>query len=660
MDTLRRPPPAARSRWRSHVRRGAFLILTLLTGVCGSALLHDVLVANGMGDVEFLGLALFFLLFTWISGSFWTAIAGFAVRLAGGDPAGIDPQEVAGRPLHCRIAIAMPIHNEDVRRVAAGLEAVWTSLAGEADSGAFDLFILSDTSDAQIAVDEELMWDRIVATHGAQGRIFYRRRLERRQRKAGNVADFVHRWGDTYEFMVVLDADSVMTGAALVTLARLMEAHPEIGILQSLPLPMGRLTLFGRLIQFGSRLQSPMLTSGLAFWHLGESNYYGHNAIIRLRPWAECCDLPVLSGKPPLGGDILSHDFVEAAFMRRAGFEVRQLPDLPGSWEEVPANVIDFAARDRRWTQGNLQHARVLLFPGLHPMSRLHFLTGIMAYVSSPIWLGLLLLSSLISVREAARTPTYFLSGFSSLFPLWPQMRVGETMLLFGITVVVLLLPKVLGAILAIGDRRSRRQFGGAARLCASLVLEQVFSVLLAPAMMVFHSTFVVQTLLGRTVAWNAQDRSDRGVSLREAFARQKWQLLLGLLWGAALLLLARPFFWWLSPVLIGLVCGIGLTVWTSHPAAGAFVRRLRLLLVPEETEPPEELVTVSLRRSSLTVFETPPPRGHSGAVHRGGDYSLPPTGHYGNLPLVPFSEPCERPHHEGSPTSVSEGPLRP
>ncbi|HLY51984.1 MAG TPA: glucans biosynthesis glucosyltransferase MdoH [Steroidobacteraceae bacterium] len=644
---MRRAPPIGRSRWRTGARRGAFFVLTLLTGVCASALLHDVLAANGMGYVERLGLGLFFLLFTWISGALWTAIAGFLVRLAGGDPAGIDPREVQGRPLHGRIAIAMPIHNEDVRRVAAGLEAVWTSLAREAEAGAFDLFILSDTSDAQIAVAEELMWERLVEAHEAQRRIFYRRRLERSQRKAGNIADFVRRWGGNYECMVVLDADSVMTGGALVTLARLMEAHPQIGILQSLPLPMGRRSLFGRLIQFGSRLQSPMLTSGLAYWHLGESNYYGHNAIVRLRPWTEYCELPVLSGRPPLGGDILSHDFVEAAFMRRAGYEVRQLPDLGGSWEEVPANVIDYAARDRRWTQGNLQHARVLFLPGLHPMSRLHFLTGIMAYLSSPMWLALLLLSSLVSVREAAKAPSYFLSGFSSLFPLWPQMRHGETTLLFAITVMVLLLPKVLAAILAIRDPQSRRQFGGAGRVCASLLLEQFFSVLLAPAMMVFHSTFVMQTLLGRTVAWNAQDRSDRGVSLREAFARQKWQLVLGLLWGAALLFLARPFFWWLSPVLVGLVCGIGLTVWTSHASAGELALRLRLLLVPEETEPPEELIAVSMRRSSLSVFESTPPRSHSGAVQRSGECSLPPTGRYGKLPLAPVAEPCERPQRE-------------
>ena len=247
--------------------------------------------------------------------------------------------------------------------------------------------------------------------HDAAGRVFYRRRLDRSERKAGNIAEFVRRWGAQYECMIVLDADSVMTGTALVTLARLMEAHPEIGILQSLPLPVGRETLFARLIQFGARLQSPMLSSGLAFWQLGESNYWGHNAIIRLRPFARYCVLPRLSGRPPLGGEILSHDFVEAAFMRRAGYEVRQVPELEGSWEEVPANVIDYAARDRRWTQGNLQHTRVLAFPGLHPLSRIHLLTGIVSYVSSPMWLALLLISSLLSAIEAGRQAAVLPAG---------------------------------------------------------------------------------------------------------------------------------------------------------------------------------------------------------------------------------------------------------
>jgi membrane glycosyltransferase len=444
--------------------------------------------------------------------------------------------------------------------------------------------------------------------------VFYRRRRERSERKAGNILDFVRRWGANYECMIVLDADSVMSGHALVTLARAMEAHPQIGILQSLPLPAGRETLFGRLIQFGARLQSRMLSAGLAFWQVGESNYWGHNAIVRLRPFAEHCTLPRLSGRPPLGGDILSHDFVEAAFMRRAGYEVRQLPELSGSWEEVPANVLDYAARDRRWTQGNLQHSRVLLFPRLHPLSRVHLVTGIVAYVSSPMWLALLLLSSLLSAIEAAKRVEYFFPGLQSLFPHWPQIRSGEIAVLFVLTLVVLLLPKVLGAILAMRDRGLRGQFGGSRRLCVSLLVEQLFSILLAPSMMLFHSTFVVQTLLGRSVSWNAQERSERGVTLREAFRRQKWHLALGVVWGGAMLWLAPQFFWWLTPVLAGLLFGIPLTVWTSRVSAGRTLRRMGLLLTPEETAPPPELVVLSragediIQLISASHSAVPPP----------------------------------------------------
>jgi len=595
-----------RARWQVRVRRTLFFGLTFLTSAGATALLLDVLEANGIKKIEIVGLVLFFGLFTWIAGALWTAIAGFAMRLAGRDPVGIDMESLAGRTLTTRTAVVMPIYNEDPIRVGAGLTATWSSLLRESEQGAFDLFILSDTSDASIAEDEERMWQGLTARYGA-GRVFYRRRRDRSERKAGNIADFVRRWGANYECMLVLDADSVMSGQALVTLARAMEAHPQIGILQSLPVSVGRETLFGRLIQFGSRLQSPMLSSGLAWWQAGDSNYWGHNAIVRLRPFAQHCTLPRLSGKPPLGGDILSHDFVEAAFMRRAGFEVRQLPELEGSWEEVPANVIDYAARDRRWTQGNLQHSRVLGFPGLHPLSRVHLLTGIVAYVSSPMWFALLVLSSLLSAIEAAKKPQYFWPGLQSLFPHWPQIRSGEIAGIFGLTLVVLLLPKILGAILAMRDRSLRRQFGGTVPMCVSLLVEQLFSMLLAPTMMLFHSTFVAQTLLGRSVSWNAQERNERGVTFAEAFRRQKWHLALGVAWGAAMLYLAPQFFWWLTPVLAGLLAGIPLIVWTSRTSAGRLFRRAGLLLTPEETAPPPELVTLSRAGHDVLVLGPTP-----------------------------------------------------
>ncbi len=383
-----------------------------------------------------------------------------------------------------------------------------------------------------------------------------------------------------------------------------MDAHPEAGIIQALPTPAGRETLFARLVQFAARLSSPMLSSGLAFWQLGEGNYWGHNAILRLRAFAEFCDLPRLPGAAPLGGEILSHDFVEAAFMRRAGLKVWLLADLSGSWEEVPSNVLDYAARDRRWAQGNLQHMGLLPMRGLHWLSRVHLVTGVLSYVASPMWFAVLILSSIVVCLDAVNGHQYFTPGSFTLFPSWPESRIGEIFSLLTITFGVLLIPKVLAAVLALKDRTLRRGFGGAGRLLASLLVEQVFSMLLAPAMMVFHSTFVVTTLAGKPVSWSAQERGDRGIRFGEALWRHKWHVLLGLVWGAVILWLAPRYIWWLLPVLAGLVLSVPLTMLTSRAGAGQWTRRHGLLLTPEESQPPKELAALAERLADTPMSE--------------------------------------------------------
>src|SRR6185437_15113750 len=445
-------------------------------------------------------------------------------------------------------------------------------------------------------------------------------RADNAQRKAGNIADFVRSWGGAYDYAIVLDADSIMSGEALVALALMMDAHPEAGIIQALPLPAGRETFFARLVQFAARLNSLMLASGLAYWQLGEGNYWGHNAILRLRQFAQFCDLPQLPGKAPLGGEILSHDFVEAAFMRRAGYEVWLLADLEGSWEEVPSNIIDFAARDRRWAQGNLQHLGVLRMRGLHWLNRIHMLTGVLSYATSPIWFTVLILSSILTCEMALQGHQYFSPGLYTLFPTWPQYREGEIEILLTGTVIVLLLPKLLGATLALITPALRRGFGGSLRLGVSLLLEQIFSVLLAPPMMVFHSTFVLTTLAGRPVAWNAQERGDRGIGLGEAMWRHKWHILLGLAWGTAILFMAPRFIWWMMPVIAGLLLSAPVTALTSRASVGRFLRRLGLLLTPEEFSPPPELK--QLLNSSATASERD--RTSERAVRAGGARELP------------------------------------
>jgi membrane glycosyltransferase len=605
-------------------RRLLFFGLTFISSILASLLMLDILRANSLTVLEAMSLVLFFGLFTWIAGAFWTAVAGFIIRLRGGDAGVMQAHDADGLVIHSRIALVMPVYNEDPRRTTAGLEAIWTSLSAQSESAAFDLFILSDTRKSDIAVAEEAAWRSLVAKHGGQGRIFYRRRAQNTSRKSGNIADFVRNWGAAYTHMIVLDADSVMSGKALVTLARLMDAHPDVGIIQTAPLPVGRETLFARMVQFGARLNGPMLSSGLAFWQLGEANYWGHNAIIRLQAFAGHCDLPRLPGKPPLGGEILSHDFVEAAFMRRAGYKVWLIPDLMGSWEEVPSNIIDFAARDRRWAQGNLQHSRVLIMPRLHWLNRLHMITGILSYSTSPMWFAVLVLSSIITCQEAIQGYQYFESGTHTLFPVWPEYRDGEIAALLLATIVVLLLPKVLGATLALMHKGRRRAFGGGPRLLLSLLLEQLFSMLLAPPMMVFHTTFVLTTLAGKPVTWNAQDRGDRGVTFGDAIARHRWQILLGIIWGAVILTFAPRFIWWMMPVLAGLLLSAFLTMISSRADVGLALRRMGLLLTPEETSPPPELAL--MQRALARQSEAALPLGSDLALVVRGDTLQTPT----------------------------------
>jgi membrane glycosyltransferase len=452
----------------------------------------------------------------------------------------------------------MPVYNEDPAQVLAGLEATFRSLARAGDSTNFDFFLLSDTTDSEIAAAEHGGWAALCRRLGAQGKLFYRRREHNVGRKAGNIADFCCRWGRRYDFMVVLDADSVMSGETLLALVRAMQAAPRAGIIQTVPIPVGQQTMFGRFVQFAARLYSPMLATGLSFWQLGEANYWGHNAIIRLAPFMRHCGLPVLPGEPPLGGEILSHDFVEAALLRRGHWQVYLLPDLEGTYEGVPPNMLDFAKRDRRWAQGNLQHLRLLAVRGLHPLSRLHFLLGALAYASSLIWLVLLAFSTADALGRALRPHEFFGPGYQ-LFPDWPIAKTDEIVSLLTVTVAMLILPKAAGVLLCLRDPKRRAAFGGAGRVLASALAEVIFSTLIAPVMMLFHAYFVLTILSGHNVSWNPQARGDRSVGLREAVRYELAPTLLGVTWGAATFWLAPSFFWWLTPVLTGLGLAIPL-----------------------------------------------------------------------------------------------------
>ncbi|MBO5392736.1 MAG: glucans biosynthesis glucosyltransferase MdoH, partial [Pseudomonas sp.] len=394
-------------------------------------------------------LILFGILFCWVSAGFWTALMGFLELLTGHDKYRISGASAGDEPIpeQARTALVMPICNEDVTRVFAGLRATYESVAATGDLDRFDFFVLSDSNDPDICVAEQQAWLDVCRETEGFGRIFYRRRRRRVKRKSGNLDDFCRRWGGDYKYMVVLDADSVMSGECLTSLVRLMEATPDAGIIQTAPRASGMDTLYARMQQFATRVYGPLFTAGLHFWQLGESHYWGHNAIIRMKPFIEHCALAPLPGKGAFAGAILSHDFVEAALMRRAGWGVWIAYDLPGSYEELPPNLLDELKRDRRWCHGNLMNFRLFLVKGMHPVHRAVFLTGVMSYLSAPLWFFFLLLSTALLAVNTLMEPQYFLEP-RQLYPLWPQWHPEKAVALFSTTIVLLFLPKLLSIIL--------------------------------------------------------------------------------------------------------------------------------------------------------------------------------------------------------------------
>jgi membrane glycosyltransferase len=515
--------------------------------------------------------------------------------------------EGAGAPRLASTAIVMPVFNEDVSRVFEGLRVVFKSVqdAGGADN--FDFFVLSDSNQPNQWIREEVAWAELCKQVGGFGKIFYRKRRQAINKKAGNVADFLRRWGKNYRYMVVLDADSIMTGKALTTLVAMMEDNPSVGIVQTAPRVVRGETLYARLQSFANRLYSPLYLAGLNYWQQHEGNYWGHNAIIRVKPFMEHCSLPELPGSEPFGGRILSHDFVEAALMRKAGWAVWLAHDVEGSYEEGPPTLIESAKRDRRWCQGNLQHAWLLTARGFRPANRFHLLMGIMAYVSSPLWLLFLILSTVEMADQAQlAASTGSLVDTTSLFGY--AVAIPEALTLFALTMLLLFLPKFVSVVVMLGRPGEVELYGGRGRLVVSAILESGVSMLLAPINMIFNTKFVIFTLFGQGVGWVAQKRSADldGTDWREAIITHGVQTIFGVVWGLSSLILIPAYFAWLLPVLAGLVCSIPLSIFLSKAGFGLQARSLGIFLTPEETSPPAELR--DLERNLAECYRHLPP----------------------------------------------------
>ncbi|MBF0219339.1 MAG: glucans biosynthesis glucosyltransferase MdoH [Gammaproteobacteria bacterium] len=570
-------------RWR----RPIFFTLVILTALFAVTLLASVYQKDGLSPLEIALLILYAILMAWISFSFWAAVIGFILQIRDSDRFAISNQ-VAPLPLdgEARVALVMPVYNEDPRRVFAGLESICLDLLRNDAQSHFDLFILSDTRDPELWIEEELRWQKLNRTLQGKIQIFYRNRKENSARKVGNIKDYIHRWGGAYRYTLILDADSVMRGDTLLKMLRIMEANPKLALLQVPPAPVGKESLFARILQFASSVYGPIFTAGLNYWQMAEGNYWGHNAIFRTRAFSETCGLPRLPGEEPFGGEIFSHDFIEAAMLRRAGWQVWLAYDMTGSYEELPPTLIDYAKRDRRWCQGNLQHTKLFFAKGWHPINRLHLGMGIMSYLASPLWMLFLVLTGVDAYLRSQQQQVYFF-GHYTLFPTWPETYSVEMGTVLVVTLVMLFLPKILAITLLLTRPEQLKEYGGALRATLSVLLETVISVLLAPVLMLFQSKFVVAILLRSNINWATQQRDDHQTGLLDAMAAHAGHTLLGLTAAWVSYYYVNNFFWWLIPVLLGMVLSIPLSMVLSNLNLGKLLHKYRFCLIPEESNPP-------------------------------------------------------------------------
>ncbi|RWZ64369.1 glucans biosynthesis glucosyltransferase MdoH [Labedella populi] len=558
----------------SGAARAIVLTGTAITTLAGTSGAWWALVPGGLNAAEFAQLMLFGVCFAWIAFAFWTAVVGYRRLVAHGPVSGLrGPVGAADtQAITSRVALVVPMRNEDPHAVFANIRAIGESIGRSRHPELIDFFILSDTVDPDIQVAEEIAWTELRGHLASVCQVFYRRRTDNTGKKAGNLAEFCRRWGAGYEYFIVLDADSLMEADTIIMMTRIMELNRGVGILQAPPTSIDGSTRFARLQQFAGFAYGTVVTAGMSAWQRGDSNYWGHNAIIRTAAFARYCGLPVLSGTGPFSGEILSHDFVEAALMRRAGYEVWMLPELAGSYERLPPTLLDYAQRDRRWAAGNLQHLRLLTTAGLHPLSRLHLFMGAASYLMSPVWL-LFILAGVVSALIDSTS-----AGHRAVDPL-------AAIIVFAASSALVFAPRALGIIVILRDRDTRRALGGGGAVLLSGLVEIVVSAAMAPVTMVMQTTSLVGILSGATVTWGVQ-RRDGGRPSRIALLRvHAPHVVLGLALLATALLVPGSAFW-LAAMIASLLAAPLLTAWSSGTDAPSSLLG-RLVRVPEEVAPP-------------------------------------------------------------------------
>ena len=580
-------PPPVRGRVgepASWVPRAAILFGGTLLTVAFAAELYAVLSFVRMTPVQFLFLVFSTLAFGWIAFGTLSAAIGFLPLFARDHDLSIELPPAATAVANAgKTALLFPVYAEAPARIAACVEAISEDLRALGAADRFDVFILSDTRGDETGTAEASAYARLRDQVAGTLPVYYRRRAQNTAKKAGNIKDWLERFGAGYPTFVILDADSVMSGDTLVRLAGAMAEHGNAGLIQTVPKLAGGRTTFQKLQQFAAGVYGPSVSMGLAVWHRHQGNYWGHNAIIRTQAFAHAAGLPELPGRPPVGGNILSHDFVEAVLLQRAGWGVHMAPTIEGSYEGAPPGLIELAVRDRRWAQGNLQHMAIVTKPGLTPMGRIHLGMGICAYLVSAVWAISLVIGMVLALQGQQLVPSYFQDS-KSLTPIWPVIDPGAAFRLFIATMGVVLLPKALGLILDIDRSRRAAQPIGVVRAVAGVGTETILSMLFAPILMVTQTSAVTQILVGRDAGWKSQRRDDGGISFMDAVRFHRWHLLLGVAATAICYIVSYSLMAWTAPILLGLLLSVVLSWATARPA-GRIISWL--LSTQEDRNPP-------------------------------------------------------------------------
>lgn len=570
-------PAGLQSRALLFRRRMIVLALNLVSFLALGWGVAHVFGAGGWAVADIIFFACFLIGTPWMLMGLWNGVIGLWVMHGGGGLVESCPVICDGdgdEPIRAKVAVTMFVRNEDPARAFHRLAAMRADLDASGQGGAFDFFILSDTNEPGVAAEEERLFAQMRDALGATTR--YRRRERNEAYKAGNVRDFLRRWGNDYELYIPLDMDSVMSAKAMLRMVRIMQKHPRIGILQSLCLGAPAESFFARTFQFGMRHAMRSYTAGASWWHGDACGYWGHNAVIRCAPFKAKCRMPVIPGEPPLGGHILSHDQIEATLMRRAGYETRVLPEEVESFEDNPPTILDFIKRDHRWCNGNMQYFGLVGLKGLLPMSRFQIFAAIAMYFAAPAWM-------IMIVAAAAKVYTPESGGVSF----------GFGVAMFFIMFSVSLGPKIAGWLDVALTPGGVKRNGGALRFAAGAFTETLFSILIAPINAFAVSWFMVGLLFGRRISWSGQQRDLSRVTWAQG-ARAMWpQTLLGAVLFLNTWLMAPGALPWAAPLLAGLGLSIPFTVLTASPTLGRLAARVGLCATPEELAPPPILTAI-------------------------------------------------------------------